>query len=61
MAPFNLSSPKSRDIHSRAILGPKLHDRLPTVKVLVVGAGGIGCELRMRILFYHMRFLTING
>jgi hypothetical protein len=47
MPPSNLSSPKSRDFHARAILGPKLHDRLPDVKVLIVGAGGIGCELRM--------------
>jgi hypothetical protein len=47
MAPSNLSSPKSRDFHTRAILGPKLHDRLPNVKTLIVGAGGIGCELRM--------------
>jgi hypothetical protein len=47
MAPSNLSSQKSRGFHSRAILGPKLHDRLPDVKVLIVGAGGIGCELRM--------------
>ena len=60
MAPFNLSSPKSRDFHARAILGPKLHDRLPTVKALVVGAGGIGCELRMRILSHQMRFLTTD-
>jgi ubiquitin-like 1-activating enzyme E1 B len=47
MTPSNLSSPKSRDLHARAILGPKLHDRLPNVKALIVGAGGIGCELRM--------------
>jgi ubiquitin-like 1-activating enzyme E1 B len=47
MSPSNLSSPKSRDFHARAILGPKLHDRLPGVKALIVGAGGIGCELRM--------------
>lgn len=52
MAPFNhLSSSKSRGFHARAILGPKLHDRLPDVKVLIVGAGGIGCELRTPILF----------
>jgi ubiquitin-like 1-activating enzyme E1 B len=47
MAPSNLSSPKSRDFHARAILGPNVHDRLPNVKALIVGAGGIGCELRM--------------
>lgn len=47
MAPSNLTSPKSRDLHARAILGSKLHDCLPNVKALIVGAGGIGCELRM--------------
>jgi ThiF family len=51
MAPFNLSSSKTRNFHARAILGPKLHDRLPNIKVLIVGAGGIGCELRMRLPF----------
>lgn len=52
MAPFNHLSPsKSRGFHARAIFGPKLHDRLPDVKVLIVGAGGIGCELRTSILF----------
>jgi ubiquitin-like 1-activating enzyme E1 B len=33
--------------HALAFIGPKLHDRLPNVKALIVGAGGIGCELRM--------------
>jgi hypothetical protein len=61
MAPSNLSSPKSRGSHARAILGPKLHDRLPSVKVLIVGAGGIGCELRMRIPFRQMRFFLTTG
>jgi hypothetical protein len=58
MAPFagNLSSSNSRDLHARAILGPKLHDRLPDVKVLIVGAGGIGCELRTSHLL-HLKAL----
>ncbi|GAA5866106.1 hypothetical protein JCM8547_000600 [Rhodosporidiobolus lusitaniae] len=31
--------------HSRAILGPELFQKVQEAKLLVVGAGGIGCEL----------------
>lgn len=34
-----------RTRHATAILGPELSARLPDVKVLLVGAGGIGCEV----------------
>ena len=34
-----------RSTHARAILGSESHDRLWRLKVLLVGAGGIGCEL----------------
>ena len=35
----------SRDTHARAILGEELFGQLAQTKVLLVGAGGIGCEL----------------
>jgi hypothetical protein len=35
-----------RTAHAEAILGGELCARLPQTKVLLVGAGGIGCELR---------------
>ena len=35
-----------RYAHARAILGSELVSRLADTKVLLVGAGGIGCELR---------------
>lgn len=35
----------TRDNHALAILGPALHSRLPSLNVLIVGSGGIGCEL----------------
>lgn len=35
-----------RNAHAEAILGPELCAQLPNTKVLLVGAGGIGCELR---------------
>ncbi|KAG6861181.1 hypothetical protein C0995_002988 [Termitomyces sp. Mi166 len=40
-----MSTAKARSAHARAILGQGLHDQLPNTKVLLVGAGGIGCEL----------------
>jgi len=36
----------ARGTHAAAILGPELYSRLPNTRVLLVGAGGIGCELR---------------
>jgi ubiquitin-like 1-activating enzyme E1 B len=41
-----MASSSFRTSHARAILGPEFHARLPDTKVLLVGAGGIGCELR---------------
>ena len=35
----------SRSTHAQAILGDELFTKLGTSKTLVVGAGGIGCEL----------------
>lgn len=40
-----------RYTHSRAILGSGLVNRLVDTKVLLVGAGGIGCELRRSYFF----------
>jgi hypothetical protein len=34
-----------RSAHAMAVLGPELHASLPNTRVLLVGAGGIGCEL----------------
>ena len=35
----------ARGTHTAAILGPELYSRLPNTRILLVGAGGIGCEL----------------
>ncbi|KAI0301596.1 hypothetical protein B0F90DRAFT_1718560 [Multifurca ochricompacta] len=59
MAPFDLSSPMSRSFHARAILGPKLHDQLPNLKVLIVGAGGIGCELLKNVVLAGFGQITL--
>jgi ubiquitin-like 1-activating enzyme E1 B len=42
-----MSTAKARAAHVKAILGPELHAQLSGTSVLLVGAGGIGCELRM--------------
>lgn len=40
-----MSTARRRTTHAEAILGPELYKRLADTKVLLVGAGGIGCEL----------------
>jgi hypothetical protein len=46
-----MSVAKGRINHAKAILGPELHSQLSNTSVLMVGAGGIGCELRRLICF----------
>ena len=40
-----MSTVPGRSAHVHAILGPQLYRQLSQTKVLLVGAGGIGCEL----------------
>ena len=56
-----MSTAKARTAHARAILGPELHDQLSSTRVLLVGAGGIGCELRESILFLEWFHLLTSG
>jgi len=44
-----------RGTHTAAILGPELYSRLPNTRVLLVGAGGIGCELCESPLSHNSR------
>lgn len=46
-----MSVAKGRINHAKAILGPELHSQLSNTSVLMVGAGGIGCELRRLACF----------
>ena len=34
-----------RDSHTRSLLGPDVYKKVQETPILVVGAGGIGCEL----------------
>ncbi|KAF8836558.1 hypothetical protein BDN67DRAFT_1014595 [Paxillus ammoniavirescens] len=54
---------RGRYTHAEAILGPGLCDRLANTKVLLVGAGGIGCELLKNIIltgFGHITLLDLD-
>ncbi|KAK0450329.1 uncharacterized protein EV420DRAFT_1621956 [Desarmillaria tabescens] len=54
-----MSTARRRTAHAEAILGPELHARLPNVKVLLVGAGGIGCELLKNIVLTGFGKITL--
>ncbi|KAG5342178.1 hypothetical protein C0989_004915 [Termitomyces sp. Mn162] len=54
-----MSSAKARSAHARAILGSELYDKLPNTKVLLVGAGGIGCELLKNIVLVGFGEITL--
>ncbi|KAL4063733.1 hypothetical protein J3A83DRAFT_4104531 [Scleroderma citrinum] len=52
-----------RYTHAKAILGPELCARLAETKVLLVGAGGIGCELLKNVVltgFGHITLLDLD-
>ncbi|KAI0718410.1 hypothetical protein C8T65DRAFT_638983 [Cerioporus squamosus] len=48
-----------RSLHARAILGQELFSRLSQTKVLLVGAGGIGCELLKNIVLTGFGDITL--
>ncbi|KAJ7176564.1 hypothetical protein C8R46DRAFT_1076671 [Mycena filopes] len=54
-----MSTAKGRTAHAQAILGPELHGRLAETKVLLVGAGGIGCELLKNIVLTGFGKITL--
>ncbi|KAH7890333.1 hypothetical protein F5I97DRAFT_14031 [Phlebopus sp. FC_14] len=54
---------RRRYTHAEAILGPELCHRLADTKVLLVGAGGIGCELLKNVVltgFGHITLLDLD-
>ncbi|KAF9450853.1 hypothetical protein P691DRAFT_664436 [Macrolepiota fuliginosa MF-IS2] len=54
-----MSTAARRTAHAKAILGPDLHAQLSHTKVLLVGAGGIGCELLKNIVLTGFGNITI--
>ncbi|KAF8154730.1 hypothetical protein B0H34DRAFT_717633 [Crassisporium funariophilum] len=54
-----MSTAKARSAHAKAILGPELHAQLATTTVLLVGAGGIGCELLKNIVLTGFGKITL--
>ncbi|KIK62583.1 hypothetical protein GYMLUDRAFT_164462 [Collybiopsis luxurians FD-317 M1] len=54
-----MSTALGRTNHAKAILGPELHARLSETKVLLVGAGGIGCELLKNVVLTGFGKITL--
>ncbi|KAJ7052620.1 hypothetical protein C8F01DRAFT_1332728 [Mycena amicta] len=54
-----MSTAKARSAYAKSILGPDLHGRLADTKVLLVGAGGIGCELLKNIVLTGFGKITL--
>ncbi|KAJ7087251.1 hypothetical protein B0H15DRAFT_843243 [Mycena belliarum] len=54
-----MSTAKARTAYAKAILGPELHHRIADTKVLIVGAGGIGCELLKNIVLTGFGKITL--
>ncbi|KAF5392394.1 hypothetical protein D9757_001545 [Collybiopsis confluens] len=54
-----MSTAAGRPNHAKAILGPDLHARLSETKVLLVGAGGIGCELLKNVVLTGFGKITL--
>ncbi|KAF8317744.1 uncharacterized protein EI90DRAFT_3133713 [Cantharellus anzutake] len=48
-----------RDGHVTAVLGNELHKSLSETRVLIVGAGGIGCELVKNVVLSGFRDITL--
>jgi ubiquitin-like 1-activating enzyme E1 B len=55
-----MSTAEARTAHAKTILGAELHARLSDTTVLLVGAGGIGCELCMMVILLFDGFLTTD-
>jgi hypothetical protein len=56
LPPF--SEPHDRS-YARAVLGKELVQRLGTTRVLMVGAGGIGCELLKNVVTAGFGYIEI--
>nr|BAF64519.1 Uba2 [Coprinopsis cinerea] len=54
-----MSTAKGRSTHAKAILGPELYAQLENTHVLLVGAGGIGCELLKNIVLTGFGKITL--
>ncbi|KAI9286873.1 hypothetical protein BC943DRAFT_275368 [Umbelopsis sp. AD052] len=49
----------SRESHNTAVLGQTLHQRVASSRVLMVGAGGIGCELLKNLVLSGFKTIEV--
>ncbi|KAF8908185.1 hypothetical protein CPB84DRAFT_1813393 [Gymnopilus junonius] len=54
-----MSTAPGRTSHAKAILDPELYSKLANTSVLLVGAGGIGCELLKNIVLTGFGKITV--
>ncbi|PPQ69264.1 hypothetical protein CVT24_000070 [Panaeolus cyanescens] len=54
-----MSTAKARGAHAKAILGEDLYQQLANTNLLLVGAGGIGCELLKNIVLTGFGKITL--
>jgi ubiquitin-like 1-activating enzyme E1 B len=49
----------SRDSYNKRVLGKELYDKVSNSRILLVGAGGIGCELLKNLVLSGFKTIEV--